>query len=46
MTTQEIVEFAAAASCLKQTIEGDYNRVSLSEVFDLVNGNIAGRIKR
>ena len=43
---QECIEFAAAASCLKQTIEGDFNRVSASDVYSLMSGDGNGRIKR
>jgi len=40
------LEFAAAASCLKQTIAGDFNRVTRSEVEALARGDGTGRIKR
>lgn len=43
---QEAIEFAVAASCLKQTIEGDYNRVSVDEVMTLVHGDGSGRVQR
>lgn len=43
---QESVEFATAASCLKHTIEGDYNRVTVEEVLSLMNGNETGRVNR
>lgn len=43
---QDIVEFAVAASCLKQTIEGDYNLVSVNDVLSLMSGDASGRIKR
>jgi 2-dehydro-3-deoxygluconokinase len=43
---QEVVEFAAAASCLKHSIEGDFNLVSFSEILALVNGEGSGRIQR
>lgn len=43
---QKALEFAVAASCLKQTIEGDFNLVSKTEVDNLMNGNISGRIQR
>lgn len=42
----DVIEFAVAASCLKQTIEGDYNLVSVNEVLKLMNGNATGRISR
>ena len=40
------LEFAVAASCLKHTIEGDYNLVSVSEVETLVGGDGSGRVQR
>ena len=43
---QEALEFAAAASCLKHTIVGDYNRVSVSEVESLIKGGGSGRVSR
>ena len=43
---QQAVEFAAAASALKQSIEGDYNRVSVDEVNRLVHGDMSGRVQR
>lgn len=43
---QKAVEFATAASCLKHTIEGDYNRVSVDEVLLLAEGDGSGRIQR
>lgn len=43
---QEAIEFAVAASCLKHSIEGDYNLVSLEEVKALANGDASGRVKR
>ncbi|MBQ7295775.1 MAG: sugar kinase [Clostridia bacterium] len=45
-TTQEAVEFAVAASALKHSIEGDYNRVSVSEVEKLAGGDASGRVQR
>ena len=42
----EVIEFAAAASCLKHSIVGDYNRVSLSEVEALLKGDGSGRVQR
>lgn len=44
--SQETVEFAVAASALKHTIEGDFNRVSVSEVEKLANGDCSGRVQR
>lgn len=43
---QKAIEFAVAASCLKHSIEGDYNMVSVSEVEVLANGNASGRVQR
>ena len=43
---QQIIEFAVAASCLKQTIEGDFNHVSVAEVLALAGGNASGRVQR
>lgn len=43
---QSTIEFAVAASCLKHSIEGDYNMVSLKEVEALANGNASGRVQR
>lgn len=43
---QEVIEFAAAASCLKQTIEQDFNLVSVKEVETLMNGTGTGRVQR
>ncbi len=43
---QETAEFGAAASCLKQSIPGDFNHVSLKEVESLASGNASGRVKR
>ena len=43
---QDAIEFATAASCLKHSIEGDYNLVSLEEVKALADGDASGRVKR
>lgn len=43
---QKALDFAVAASCLKQTIEGDFNLVSKAEVENLMTGNGSGRILR
>ena len=45
-TDQEAIEFAAAASALKHTIPGDYNRVTVAEVEGLVAGGGSGRVSR
>ena len=40
------LEFATAASCLKHSIIGDYNRVTVAEVEELVKGGGSGRVQR
>lgn len=44
--TRQALEFAVAASVLKQTIPGDFNLVSLEEVEKLVQGDGSGRVDR
>lgn len=46
MKCQDAVEFAAAASCLKQTIEGDYNRTAVKDVEALLKSGGNGRVVR
>lgn len=43
---QRALEFATAASCLKHSIPGDFNRISVSEVETLVKGEASGRVRR
>lgn len=43
---QDTIEFAVAASCLKHSIEYDFNRVSVDEVKALVKGGGSGRVQR
>jgi 2-dehydro-3-deoxygluconokinase len=43
---QRALEFAAAASCLKHSILGDFNRVDVAEVEALVRGEGSGRVQR
>lgn len=43
---QELINFAVAASCLKHSIEGDFNLVSLDEVLKLAGGDGSGRVQR
>ena len=43
---REALEFAVAASCLKHTIDGDFNRVSVEEVEKLAKGDGSGRVQR
>ncbi len=45
-TPAAAIEFAVAASCLKHSIEGDYNLVSLAEVKNLAGGDASGRVQR
>ncbi|QNU67357.1 sugar kinase [Ruminiclostridium herbifermentans] len=45
-TPQESIEFAVAASCLKHTIEGDFNLMSVAEVKALASGDASGRVQR
>ncbi len=43
---QDTIEFAVAASCLKHSIEGDFNLVSVKEVKSLAEGDGSGRVQR
>lgn len=43
---QSTIEFAVAASCLKHSIEGDFNMVSMDEVLKLAGGDGSGRVQR
>ena len=43
---QQAVDFAVAASCMKHTIEHDFNQVSVEEVLDLMKGSGSGRVQR
>ncbi|MGN1414714.1 MAG: PfkB family carbohydrate kinase [Anaerovoracaceae bacterium] len=43
---REALEFAAAASCLKHSILGDFNRVSADDVMKLMLGDGSGRVQR
>jgi len=43
---EDALNFAVAASCLKHTIPGDYNRVSVEEVERLAGGDASGRVQR
>lgn len=44
--TPNAIDFAAAASCLKQTIEGDFNRTTVNEVRALLLSGGNGRVQR
>ena len=43
---QAVIDFAVAASCLKHSIEHDFNLVSVKEVESLAAGNASGRVQR
>ena len=43
---KDAIEFAVAASCLKHSIEGDYNRVTVQDVECLINNGGNGRVQR
>lgn len=43
---QKALEYAVAASCLKHTIYGDFNRVTVEEVMKLMRGDGSGRVAR
>ena len=43
---QRALDFAAAASCLKHTIYGDYNQMTVKEVENLMRGDGSGRVAR
>ena len=43
---RKAIEFAVAASALKHSIEGDFNRVSVKEVEKLAGGDSSGRVQR
>ena len=43
---QQALEFAVAASCLKHTVPGNFNRVSVDEVENLMGGDATGRVQR
>jgi len=45
-SSREAIEFAVAASALKHSVEGDFNRVSVAEVEKLAAGDGSGRVQR
>ena len=45
-TLPAVLDFAVAASCLKHSIKGDFNYVSVAEVEALAGGNASGRVQR
>ena len=44
--SQDALEYAVAASCLKHTVDGDLNRVNVAEVEKLKGGDASGRVQR
>jgi 2-dehydro-3-deoxygluconokinase len=40
------ISFAVAASCLKHSIQGDFNYAGLEEIAALMGGNASGRVQR
>lgn len=45
-THREALEFAVAASCLKHSVPGDFNRITVDEVKGLLKGDGSGRVQR
>jgi 2-dehydro-3-deoxygluconokinase len=43
---QKVLNFAVASSCLKHTIFGDFNLVSVDEVLKIMKGDLSGRVSR
>lgn len=43
---QRVLDFAVAASCLKHSIIGDFNLISIGEVEKLMGGDVSGRVSR
>lgn len=43
---QKALEYALAASALKNTVYGDFNLVTVDEVESLMSGNTSGRVSR
>lgn len=46
MSHKDALSFAVASSCLKHSIPGDANRVSVDDVMQLLAGDVSGRVKR
>ena len=46
MPDDRALEFAVAASCLKHTMSGDFNRATATEVENLMKGEASGRVQR
>jgi 2-dehydro-3-deoxygluconokinase len=45
-TGERALSFAVAASCLKHSVQGDFNYVSEDEVAALLGGSVSGRVQR
>lgn len=45
-SSEDALNFAVAASCLKHSVSGDFNRVTVSEVEKLAGGDASGRVQR
>ena len=43
---RKALDFAVAASCLKHTVFGDFNQVTVAEVENLMKGDGSGRVSR
>jgi 2-dehydro-3-deoxygluconokinase len=43
---QEALDYAVAASCLKHSVPGDFNRITVDEVKALLKGGGSGRVQR
>jgi 2-dehydro-3-deoxygluconokinase len=43
---QKALDFAVAASCLKHSVVGDFNRVTVDEVEKIMAGETSGRVSR
>ena len=43
---QRALDFSVAASCLKHTIQGDVNLVTVQEIEKLMGGDVSGRVNR
>ena len=46
MMQKSIIKFSVAASCLKHSVEGDFNMVSMDEVLKLAGGDGSGHVQR
>lgn len=46
MNHNKAIDFAVGASCLKHSIEGDYNRVGVLDIENLISGDSSGRVQR